>query len=92
MTDTPFHRKAPAYIAIEGPIGVGKTSLAKRLAATFNYDMLLENSEENPFLERFYHNPKRQRPIPPKPNLVSLSCGQLSETKFKGSRSFFSFL
>ena len=59
MTDTPFHRKAPAYIAIEGPIGVGKTSLAKRLAATFNYDMLLENSEENPFLERFYHNPKQ---------------------------------
>lgn len=49
----------PRYIAIEGPIGVGKTSLAKRLAKSFNYDMLLENSDENPFLERFYHNPKQ---------------------------------
>ncbi len=49
----------PRYIAIEGPIGVGKTSLAKRLAETFNYDMLLERSEENPFLERFYQNPSQ---------------------------------
>lgn len=49
----------PRYIAIEGPIGVGKTSLAKRLAETFNYDMLLERSEENPFLERFYQNPNQ---------------------------------
>jgi len=49
----------PRYIAIEGPIGVGKTSLAKRLAASFNYDMLLERSEENPFLDRFYKNPKQ---------------------------------
>jgi deoxyguanosine kinase len=31
----------PSYIAVEGPIGVGKTTLAKRLAATFNYDILL---------------------------------------------------
>jgi deoxyguanosine kinase len=49
----------PRYIAIEGPIGVGKTSLAKRLAASFNYDMLLEKSEDNPFLDRFYKNPKQ---------------------------------
>jgi deoxyadenosine/deoxycytidine kinase len=52
-------RKLPAYIAVEGPIGVGKTTLAKRLAATFNYQTLLENAEENPFLERFYHNRKQ---------------------------------
>ena len=32
----------PSYIAVEGPIGVGKTTLAKRLAASFNYDILLE--------------------------------------------------
>lgn len=44
----------PRYIAVEGPIGVGKTTLAKRLALTFNYDTLLEKAEENPFLERFY--------------------------------------
>ncbi len=49
----------PRYIAVEGPIGVGKTSLAKRLAASFNYEMLLEKSEENPFLERFYHKPRQ---------------------------------
>lgn len=46
----------PNFIAIEGPLGVGKTTLAKRLAATFNYQTLLEQAEENPFLERFYAN------------------------------------
>jgi deoxyguanosine kinase len=54
VTDT-----LPRYIAVEGPIGVGKTSLAKRLAQTFNYDIVLEKPEENPFLERFYRNPKQ---------------------------------
>ena len=44
----------PSYIAVEGPIGVGKTTLAKHLAASFNYDILLEEPETNPFLERFY--------------------------------------
>lgn len=44
----------PRYIAVEGSIGVGKTTLAKHLAQTFNYDTLLEQAEENPFLERFY--------------------------------------
>ena len=47
----------PRFIAIEGPIGVGKTSLARRLAATLNYDTLLENVDDNPFLERFYRDP-----------------------------------
>lgn len=51
-------KKLPKYIAIEGPIGVGKTSLAKLLAQTFNYDTLLERAEENPFLDRFYANEK----------------------------------
>jgi deoxyadenosine/deoxycytidine kinase len=49
-------RKPPAYIAVEGPIGVGKTTLAKRLAASFNHQTLLEDAEQNPFLERFYRN------------------------------------
>ena len=48
----------PKYIAIEGPIGIGKTTLAKRLASSFNYDTLLEDAEENPFLERFYQDQK----------------------------------
>ena len=52
-------RTPPAFIAVEGPIGVGKTTLAKKLAASFNYDTLLENTEENPFLEKFYHNRKQ---------------------------------
>ncbi|MGS2718151.1 deoxynucleoside kinase [Eionea flava] len=46
----------PRFIAVEGAIGAGKTTLAKRLAATFNYDVLLEKAEENPFLERFYQD------------------------------------
>ncbi len=46
------------YIVIEGPIGVGKTSLARRLAQTFESDLLLEGAAENPFLERFYRNPR----------------------------------
>lgn len=49
----------PRFIAVEGPIGVGKTSLAKRLAESFGYDLLLEKPEENPFLERFYENPRQ---------------------------------
>ena len=47
-------RKPPAVIAVEGSIGVGKTTLAKKLAASFNYTVLLEEAEENPFLEKFY--------------------------------------
>ena len=45
---------APNFIAIEGPIGVGKTTLAKRIAETFGKQLLLEPSLENPFLESFY--------------------------------------
>lgn len=48
----------PRYIAVEGCIGVGKTTLARNIARLFNYDMLLEQPEENPFLERFYRDPK----------------------------------
>lgn len=49
-------RTPPSFIAVEGAIGVGKTTLAKKLAASFNYATLLEDAEENPFLEKFYHN------------------------------------
>ena len=49
-------RTPPAFIAVEGPIGVGKTNLAKKLAASFNYNTLLEDAEDNPFLEKFYRN------------------------------------
>jgi deoxyguanosine kinase len=52
-------REAPRFIAVEGPIGVGKTTLTRRLADSFNYETLLEKSDENPFLERFYRNPRQ---------------------------------
>ena len=48
----------PRYIVVEGPIGVGKTTLARRLAESFGSDLLLEGAEENPFLERFYQDPR----------------------------------
>ena len=47
-------RSLPAFIAIEGPIGVGKTTLAERLAQTLGYGQLLEQAGENPFLNQFY--------------------------------------
>jgi len=50
---------APRYIVVEGPIGVGKTSLTRRLAETFGYETLLEKPAENPFLDRFYDEPRR---------------------------------
>jgi deoxyadenosine/deoxycytidine kinase len=47
------------YLAIEGPIGSGKTSLARRLAARLRADLLLEQPGENPFLARFYQDMAR---------------------------------
>ncbi len=47
------------YIAVEGPIGAGKTSLTKRIAAAIDAELILEQAEENPFLARFYRDPKR---------------------------------
>lgn len=47
------------YIVVEGPIGVGKTSLTKRLADYADAQMLLEKPQENPFLARFYDDPAR---------------------------------
>jgi deoxyadenosine/deoxycytidine kinase len=46
------------YIVVEGAIGVGKTSLSRRLAATLAAELVLEQADENPFLERFYRNPR----------------------------------
>ena len=50
--------ETPDYIVVEGPIGVGKTTLANKLARSFGSDLLLEGANENPFLEKFYEDPK----------------------------------
>jgi deoxyguanosine kinase len=49
----------PGYVVVEGPIGVGKTSLAQKLSQAFGSELLLERPEENPFLERFYQARKQ---------------------------------
>ena len=47
-------RESPGFIVVEGPIGVGKTTLSGRLARTFGVPSLLEAPAANPFLEAFY--------------------------------------
>jgi len=47
------------YIAVEGPIGVGKTSLARRLAEVFECPLVQEIADDNPFLAQFYDEPRR---------------------------------
>jgi deoxyguanosine kinase len=54
MSAEPQHR----FIVVEGPIGVGKSSLARRLAGSFGAELVLEQAEQNPFLERFYRDPQ----------------------------------
>jgi deoxyadenosine/deoxycytidine kinase len=49
----------PRYVAVEGPIGAGKTTLATRLAETLKYPLLLEPASDNPFLDRFYREGRR---------------------------------
>lgn len=47
------------YIVVEGPIGAGKTTLARKIAAAFGAQTLLEQPQENPFLEKFYRDSAR---------------------------------
>ena len=47
------------YIVVEGPIAVGKTSLAERLAESIGARLVFEETEENPFLRKFYENPEK---------------------------------
>ena len=47
------------YVAIEGPLGVGKTTLARRLASSLRAELILEQPADNPFLEDFYRHPEQ---------------------------------
>src|SRR5215470_4949603 len=54
VSSEPAHK----FVVVEGPIGVGKTSLARRLCGSLSGEAVLEQAAENPFLERFYRNPR----------------------------------
>ncbi|MDH3747517.1 MAG: deoxynucleoside kinase [Gammaproteobacteria bacterium] len=58
MSVSPLNPRGSAarFIVVEGPIGVGKTALAKRLAESLSAELMLEQVDENPFLERFYRD------------------------------------
>jgi len=59
VLDLTKYKKVPKFIAVEGPIGVGKTTLAQLLADSFGYEAFLEKPAENPFLADFYKNPSK---------------------------------
>lgn len=88
MTDDPFDnlhfdfegRTLPRFVAVEGNIGVGKTTLAKRLASTFNYQTLLEEAENNPFLERFYLD-RRHNALPTQLHFLFQRSQQFKELR-----------
>ena len=52
-------RRGGGYIAIEGPIGVGKTSLAQALGLKIGARIVLEDTDSNPFIARFYQDPEK---------------------------------
>jgi deoxyadenosine/deoxycytidine kinase len=54
VSTEPSHK----FVVVEGPIGVGKTSLARRLCTSLGGEAVLEQAAANPFLERFYRNPR----------------------------------
>jgi len=66
------------YIVVEGPIGVGKTSLVRRLANALSAQMLLELPQENPFLEKFYRDSARYA-LPAQMFFLFQRLGQLRE-------------
>ena len=59
VLDLSQYKKVPKFIAVEGPIGVGKTTLTELLAESFGYQTFLERPSENPFLADFYKNPSQ---------------------------------
>ena len=77
-------------IAVEGPMGVGKTTLCNRLAADFNGRLILENYQENPFLRDFFETPGKTALAAQLHFLTSRVCQlrQLNQTDLFQQRTF----
>ncbi len=73
-------QKWPEFVVIEGPIGVGKTTLARKLSCSFDSNLLLEGADDNPFLEKFYENPKAAA-LPTQLHFLLQRARQLKEMK-----------
>lgn len=80
MKPAPTQRR----IVVEGPIGVGKTSLARRLATRMNAPLRLEAPADNPFLERFYAEPARHA-LPAQLAFLAQRARQLREWQAAGA-------
>lgn len=70
----------PRFIVVEGPIGVGKTSLATRFAESFSAELVLEHPEQNPFLEQFYKS-RRKVALPAQMFFLFQRARQLEELR-----------
>ncbi len=81
------HLQPPRYVAIEGPIGVGKTTLARKIAQAFNATPLLERAQDNPFLERFYQDQPGSA-LPTQLSFLFQRAQQLRELARQGEQSF----
>ena len=77
----------PKFIVVEGPIGVGKSSLAKRLAKSFSCDVVKEKADENPFLEHFYTK-KNQSALPVQLHFLTERAKQWNELSQKSEDYF----
>lgn len=75
-----MRKSNPGYIVVEGPVGVGKTSLAQRLASAYGGRALLERPDENPFLERFYQA-REQYALPTQLFFLFQRARQMQELK-----------
>ncbi len=71
---------APRFIVVEGPIAVGKTSLAERFAESFSGELVLEQVEQNPFLEQFYKS-RRTAALPAQLFFLFQRARQLEELR-----------